>query len=707
MSTFGNANPQHHPAAARRPFGPLQRSGWPLIILALLELAWLGWWLAEPLPNAPSPRGAITRGFLLLDSVPGLIPGVTFQDSLLGRGLGEMSHVQNLPQRLPIVAAAALIALAAMGLGDWILRRLKFAETGGIGLRLALDYGLGTAVLGIAALILGRLGLLYPLIFQVGLAVAAVAGVIGSRFWTWEWRRPRIDSPAAVAALVVAPFVIMMLLGSMLPAIDFDVLEYHLQGPKEYFQSGRISFLPHNVYTNMPFGVEMLHLIGMELMADWWWGALVGQLLVALFGVFAAILIAGTAARLATPWAGCLAAIVYLTTPWIYRLGVIAYVEGPLCYFMAALLWVLVRGWNDEEITRGRFWGLLGLLAGGATACKYTAVLPATIPWGVLSLVDAWRRRSSRPVLAYVLGWSVVMAPWMAKNLIDAGNPVYPLACEVFGGRDWTEAREAQWSRAHGPKPITAAHLKHSVLEVIGRSDWQSPLYLAFAPLALLNRRTRSAALWLAFFLAYGFATWWLLTHRLDRFWLPMLPAAAVMAGLGADWSNSLAWRIVRGGVLALAIATTLVYSSTALAGLNEWTGDLTFLRRDVPRRLNAPLAAVDEHLPADAKILLVGQAAVFHVEHPILYNTVFNPEIIETLASGRSPEEFQGVLHERGITHIYVDWKEIRRHRDPAGYGFTDFVTPGRFSAWVAAGVLGPPTAAGVEQDLYAVRWP
>ena len=703
MSMFGRPPARGESAAIRQPLGLLQRSGWPLIVLALLEFAWLCWFVSEPLPNAPTPRGSVTRGYLLLDSVPGLVPGVTFQDSLLGRGLGEMSHVQNLPQRLPIVAAAALIALAAMGIGDTILRRLKFAEAGGIGLRLALDYGLGTVVLGLATLILGRFGLLRPLIFQAGLAVAAIAGVVGSRFWTWE--RPRIGSPAAVAALVVAPFVIMMLLGSMLPAIDFDVLEYHLQGPKEYFQNGRISFLPHNVYTNMPFGVEMLHLIGMELMNDWWWGGLVGQLLVALYGVFAAVLIAGAAARLGTRWAGCLAAIVYLTTPWIYRLGVIAYVEGPLCYFVAALIWVLVRGWNEEEIPRGRFWALLGLLAGGATACKYTAILPATIPWGVLSVVDAWRRRSARPVLAYVLGWSVVMAPWMVKNVIDTGNPVYPLAYEVFGGRDWTEAREAQWANAHGPRPITAAYLRHSVMEVIGRSDWQSPLYFAFAPLAFLNRRTRKAALWLGLFLVYGFATWWLLTHRLDRFWLPLLPAAAVMAGLGADWSDSLAWRIVRGGVLVVAILTNLIYSSTALAGLNEWTGDLAFLRRDVPRRLNAPLIATDERLPPDAKILLVGQAAVFHVEHPILYNTVFNPEIIETLASGRSPSEFQVVLHERGITHVYVDWREIRRHRDPAGYGFTDFVTPARFEAWVAAGVLAPPTAAGPEQDLYAVR--
>ena len=62
-----------------------------------------------------------------------------------------------------------------------------------------------------------------------------------------------------------------MLLGSMLPSIDFDAIEYHLQGPKEYFQAGRISFLPHNVYTSMPFNVEMLHLLGMEVLNDWWY----------------------------------------------------------------------------------------------------------------------------------------------------------------------------------------------------------------------------------------------------------------------------------------------------------------------------------------------------------------------------------------------------------------------------------------------------
>ncbi len=137
-----------------------------------------------------------------------------------------------------------------------------------------------------------------------------------------------------------------------------------------------------------------------------------------------------------------------------------------------------------------------------------------------------------------------------------------------------------------------------AVVDVAGRSDWQSPLYAALAPLALLRPGSRRLALALWGFVAYLFLTWWLLTHRLDRFWLPLLPPLAILAGLGADWMRSRAWSILLGAILIIGLVTNFTYMSTALAGLNEWTGDLVFLRRDIPKRLNAPLAAIDKELP-------------------------------------------------------------------------------------------------------------
>jgi hypothetical protein len=285
------------------------------------------------------------------------------------------------------------------------------------------------------------------------------------------------------------------------------------------------------------------------------------------------------------------------------------------------------------------------------------------------------------------------------------GNPVYPLGYRVFGARHWDEAREARWVNAHGPKPATLGEFWSSLVDVAGRSDWQSPLYLAFAPLALIRPGSRKLVIALGVYVAYLFLTWWLLTHRIDRFWLPLLPCLAILAGLGAEWSEKLAWKILCAGILSIGLLCNFIDCSTALTGLNEWTASLAFLRQDVPRRLNAPLAAMDRELAPDAKILLVGQAAVFHVNHAILYNTVFNPETIELLARGKTPEEFRRVLKDHGITHIYVDWKEIKRHRDPAGYGFTPFVTLERFAGWVEAGVLSRPMQVGIEQELYPVK--
>jgi len=715
-------------------FGPQTEQkrglGFALWMLAIAEFAWLIWFLIIPLPNANNsgvPRDAVVRrGLLVLKALPEVVPGTTFHESLLGQALEELSHIQHLPQRLPIVLAAALIAAAAIGLGDAVVRCLQFEKALWLGERIAIDFGVGAAMLAVLTLLAGRMGWIAPWPTRIALGAIAAGGLFCSVFSRSKpsgvdpsgepaarakapldrkvaAQEPKLIWSPWIPLLVAAPFVVVMMLGAMLPAIDFDVLEYHLQGPKEYYQAGRIAFLPHNVYTNMPFGVEMLHLLGMEVLGDWWWGGLAGQLLVALFAPAAAVIVAATVRRAASVRAAWIAAVVYLSTPWVYRLAVIAYVEGPLCFYSAALAWCALRI-GQPLVPRHHVWALLGLLAGAAMGCKYTALISAVIPFGALAAAHAWHHRLAAPIVGFLAGWAVVMGPWLGKNVIDTGNPVYPLANRFVHGRNWDQAREKQWSTAHGPREINPQELAGSLFDVAGRSDWQSPLYVALVPLAFARPGSRRLAAILFGYAAYLFLTWWLFTHRLDRFWLPMLPTLAMLAGLGGDWTRSRGWSILLGSILVLGLFTNLTYISTALAGLNEWTGDLELLRRDIPRGLNAPLARMDAELSAESRALLVGQAAVFHLNHAVIYNTVFNDEVIETLAKGKSPDQFREALRERGVTHVYIDWKEIQRHRQPGGYGFTDFVTRARVAGWVADGVLSPPLPLGPDQDFYRV---
>lgn len=686
---------------------------WPaLLLIFALECAWFGWFLVEPLPNAGNAGGnGLKRWIFLTRSVPQLmVEGLTFRDSYFGLAWLELSHVGNLPQRLPIVLAAGLIGGAALGLGGLVLRGLELENGLTASERVPLAFVVGASCLGVVTLVLGRWGLLHPWPVRVGLLLpAALEGVflVRRRAMRRAPTEPRVSPWLRLALSAAAgPFVAAMLLGAMLPTVDFDAIEYHLQGPKEYYQNGRITFLPHNVYTSMPFGVEMLHLLGMVVRDDWWSGALAGQLLIAVYALAAAALVAQTARRWGSPRAGWWAAAVYLTTPWVYRLGVLPYVEGPLCAYHAALFWAAGRAWGEPDPAVGRrFWALAGLLAGGAMACKYPALISAVVPFGLIALLDAARRSSPAAVLAYCLGWAVIMTPWLVKNVVDTGNPVYPLGYNVFGGREWDPASDAKWANAHGPKPVQAGLLWNSVVDVAGRSDWQSSLYVALAPLAFLRKGSRRFAGRLSAYLAYLFLTWWLFTHRLDRFWLPILPGLAVLAGLGADWSDRRAWSVVLGLFVTLSVVTNASYTSTALTGLNEWTAELGDLRKRVPRMANPGLAQLDAALPRGAKVLLAGQAAVFHLDRPVVYNTVFDREIFETLAKGKTPAQVAEGLRALGVDYVYVDWQSIERFRSPFNYGFTDFITAAEFDRLVRAGVLDRPEPLGAQGELYRVR--
>ena len=685
----------------------------PLILPAIIaaQAVWLAWFLLVPLPNTGAYR--IRRVDLILTA-----------DRTLRDGLGNLSHLANLPQRLPIVGTSLLIAGACLAVGLNLARWLGVGTRVARWERVALGFGLGSTILSVLTLIIGRTLGLNPGWVRVGLGAVIGAGLVGEAlpYWRQSFRPasdPTVPPRWSVGrmlgfAAIVGPFVVLMGLGAMLPTIEFDALEYHLQGPKEYYLDGQIAFLPHNVYTSMPAGSEMLHLLSMEVRDDWWLGALAGQEIIAWFALAAAVLIGASTTRIiGSTRAGWFASVVYLTTPWIFRAGTTPFVEGPLCFGHAALVWAVVRlGWfrpHPGEPTSAtiRAGLLVGLLAGGALAIKYPALVSAVLPAGLVVGIVALRARSIRLVGGFLLGLGLVVTPWLVKNVLDTGNPVYPLVWSVFGGTEWDAVREARWQGAHGSKPVAVGLLSASIVDVAGRSDWQSALYVALGPLAWLGTRGRRANWALAAYAGYLFLTWWTLTHRLDRFWLPMLPPLAVLAGQGADalagWSRgAMIWL---GLLLAGSIGANLTLCATELSGPTAWTGDLATVRAQTALDGTPSLARLDELLPPDAHPLVIGQAGTFGLRHRPTYNTVFNRDIFETIAQGQPLDALRQSLLERGITHIYVDWGEIDRYRSPGNYGFTNFETSALFEELVRAGILRPGIAVGSRQILYQVR--
>ena len=111
--------------------------------------------------------------------------------------------------------------------------------------------------------------------------------------WEWLW-------------LMAAPFMMIGLASAMAPPgmlwnpgepHGYDVVEYHLQVPREWYEAGWIIPLHHNVFSYSPFNVEMHYLLAMHLRNGPWAGMYLAQLMHVAFMALTVLAVYGFAAR--------------------------------------------------------------------------------------------------------------------------------------------------------------------------------------------------------------------------------------------------------------------------------------------------------------------------------------------------------------------------------------------------------------------------
>ena len=679
------------------------------ILLQIGAALWVGlffvWFFTRPIPN----QTEFSR-LDLWNEVPLLLTDFLPHEPEEG---SVSSGWEFFPQRLELMAWSALLIGGMWGLGFVSLCSAGLRDKFSRAERLVLSMAVGYFGLSLLVLCLGLLGA-FRRIGWVGILlfylIAAGVFSIRSRKPSAEPReRFRLSGEQAICTFAMSIFALCMLFGAFLPSIDFDVKEYHLQGPKEWFLGGQITYLEHNVYTSFPFLTEMLSLSGMVVTGDWFKGALVGKGVLMTFAPLTALCLYCLGKRWYSPRAGWLAALVYLSTPWVYRVSIIAYTEGALMFYTAAGLLAFDIARRDASNSVG--WQLVGLMSGAAMACKYPGLISVVIPLGAAFLWTIFKTRASgelstfqrigKPTLALAGGLLITIGPWLIKNTAQTGNPVYPLAWTIFGGSDWDAARNDQWRAAHAPPGYKLSDLPGDLSEVVGDSLYHSPLLFAFAPLAFLAVGSCRVSSWIWVYLGWLFVTWWVLTHRIDRFWLPIVPLASLLAGAGLDSLQSRVMKLLAGIAVAAALLFNLALVGSPLAGLNTYLADLDQLK-DSPTIQPPGILYLNQTLQPGEKALLVGEANVFDARFPLAYNTVFDDSLLERWCGKRipgsslpewellPPEEIRENLKREGITHVLVNWSEILRYR--LTYQYTDFVLPQRVHALVELGILTRP---------------
>ena len=197
----------------------------------------------------------------------------------------------------------------------------------------------------------------------------------------------------------------------------------------------------------MPLGAELITVVPMawaQLFSTsdgWWHGAMIGKTFLSFYALFAGMAAWALASRLIarSPKAfesmalgkeGLVATVLVLTCPWIGYISMTGLNEVALGFFLLSALLVM-RMANDTSNLHQRVVLLIGLLAGAAAAVKYTGLVFVILPVAIWLLFKD-RQRVIMTLLAFTLGCVITFGPWLIKNAVHTGNPVYPLIGTIF-----------------------------------------------------------------------------------------------------------------------------------------------------------------------------------------------------------------------------------------------------------------------------------
>jgi len=618
----------------------------------------------------------------------------------------------NLLLLLAPAAITLAIFAAAVGVGRLALRPWR----GQFGSPLEFHCfaaGIGMAVLSHGTLALGLLGGWRGEGFAavgVAMAGAAVAGFLPVRRKmpgdALQTKTPSGGRLAAMDLIALAALVVLAAylgLLAALPPANYDVLEYHVGAVQHWLRGGRIVSMPHLFYASLPFEVEMWNAPACFLEGNPLFPATPKLIN---FGLLVCTLAAGyvLASKLCRQRAlallACLIVAIHPLT-WVEMLDGVNDLGPTLYTALAAIAWL-----NWASGGRDVFFVLWAAMLGLAVCCKYTAVGIVVFPMAVILLPvallmrqDAGAGGAVRRSFAARLagGWLLIGAiivavflPWALKNVVQHGNPVYPLLSSLFPSPTWSPEQTQYYLAAHGQtNPAHAAYWR-ALADNFGRLG----VWLAAAvAIGSFLKGAGATARALAGLVALGVAVHSLLPGNPTRFLLPLLPVAAALAARLAEQ----AYRVtppLRGAVVApfiLWVGLAVAAGSGLIALKGSWATNFGVL--GLPVKSESPAAGavlsyllsgtsrnymmsgalgddvvrsqrfINEQTPAGSRIFLLYEARIGCFARSVEVASVFDRSpLVERAVGARSGRELLERLRGEGFDYLYVNEFELLR---------------------------------------------
>ena len=617
-----------------------------------------------------------------------------------------------------VILAAVFVVMAGAGyLWGWLI----FRKTGVTNAERTV---LGLGVFGTFQFLLGAAGLFYPWLVGATACLSAAGGLVvwivsvnepanrtsGADNLNSETLGPEPRRVASFLLGIAAIMAVLTLLYAVLPHVqgaqdDYDVLEYHLQLPREYLEHHRVAVLSHNLFSALPQLAEMIFAPAMVagLTVSKFlptgepyirYGEQVGAKAVNLLFLSLLLLILveeGRRRHGKSPWSVFAAAAVLLPL-WTVLLAGGAMVEMPLATFGVTVV-VLILRWIETlpKGEEGMSSDSLRLLAAGAAAVgmsaavKYSGIAYFGVPLAVAAAaVAVWKRQ--RKVFGLAAGAAALpVIPWMAFSHIYTGNPFHPLFLRFFDEHALSTLTAHRWQSGMAAQTGVTDAIVRTLADAAGvwpgdvRLGPYAVVTVIFALTAVLagikavtgaqasvisevdGRRAR-LRIWLVIVvMIWGGLCWLFFSNRLERFLYPVVAVSALFwlevprvlkeCGLSVRWL----WIPVCTLLISAPLTCGAAFSQRALGSALSARSPEAYVRG-----INQSFEVIEDAAHSDGVLLLLGESEAFYVRSPVVYSTPYDrsplADILEDSAG------VQSALDKAGINAVYVDETERAR---------------------------------------------
>ena len=490
--------------------------------------------------------------------------------------------------------------------------------------------------------------------------------------------------------IISITILILLLIETILnltPPIARDALIHHLAIPKLWLKNGGFYEIKWADFSYYPMNVDLLYLIPLYFKKDF-----LANFIHMGFGIGTALLIYHYLNNRISRIAGLLGILIFLSTPIVIRSSTQAYVDLGLTFFTTVSILAFIR-YRDGEFKEFKWLFLSSVAMGLALGTKYNAL----IVWFFLSLVivfvysrdteNQWKAIGHGAIFFLISFF--IFSPWLIKNIILTGNPLYPLFKGIFNINSATPGGTVSIS---GDTSIGFFKMREMMF---GESFWETllipiriffqgqdnsfryfdgvlnPILIILSPFALMNKSDYRDKLCFIYFAVFFVLIAFFLDEIRIRYMLPVVPVLSILTVMGLvniwNWTRNISspFRNVLTAVLLtifiVIMSKNLFYIKNYYQNISPTSYVLGKESKDefITRHISSypAIKYINAHTPENAKIRLIFLAQRgYYLDRIYEDDRSFGMDKIRGLvANVKEDRSFQEYLHSLDCTYLLV----------------------------------------------------